>query len=153
VLRLTSNPPRAATPGDHPALVLLATRPPAAKTVHVLLRIGVVVLVRVRGTVVHRLVPQALSFHRSGTTRMLALRLANRGNVSERIAGGRVRLVLLRNGRTVAKLRARRFDLLPHSAGIAQFPYRGSASGHVVARVVFRPKAIGRGRSFGMTLP
>ncbi len=151
-LRLTAKPPAKARPGDHPALVLLATRPPANKKVHVLLRVGVVVLVRVAGTVVHRLVPQSLSARRKQSVRVFSLRLANRGNVAERIAGARLELVLSRRGKPFATLRARRLDLLPRSAGIAQFVYRGAARGRVRARVVLRPATLGRTRSFGVTL-
>ena len=153
LFHVTALPPAGARPGDHPALVLLATRPPAKKKVHVLLRVGVVVLVRVPGTIVHHLVPQALSVHRNGARRLFALRLANRGNVAERIGGARLELVFSRHGKPLATLRARRLDLLPHSAGIAQFSYRGAVRGPVLARVVFRPAAIGRPRSFRVTLP
>lgn len=146
--RLAAHPPAKARPGDHPALVLLTTRPPASKKVHVVLRVGVVVLVRVAGAVVHHLVPRALSVHREGATRLFALRLRNRGNVAEQLRGSRVELELRRAGRRSATLRARRLDLLPHSAGIAQFVYRGRVRGRVVARVVFRPATIGRTRTF-----
>jgi hypothetical protein len=149
---LTATPPATARPGDHPALVLLATRPPAAKTVHVLLRVGVVVLVRVAGTIVHRLEPQALSVRRDGATRLFSLRLANRGNVAERLRGSRLELVLRRHGRRLATLRARLLDLLPHSVGIAQFPYHGVVRGRVRASVVLQPAAIGPARSFGVTI-
>jgi len=151
-IRLTANPPAVASPGDHPALVLLSTQPPADKKVHVLLRVGVVVLVRVPGTVVHDLVPRALSVRREGGTRLFSLRLANRGNVAERVGGTRLELVLTRHEKRLATLRARLVDLLPHSAGIAQFAYRGALRGHVLATVVLRPPAIGRPRSFGVML-
>jgi hypothetical protein len=149
---LTVTPPAGARPGDHPALVLLSTRPPAAKTVHVLVRVGVVVLVRVAGTIVHRVEPRALSVRRDGATRLFALRLANRGNVAERLRGGRLELVLSRRGKRIATLRSRLVDLLPHSVGIAQFPYRGAVRGRVRATVVLRPATIGRTRSFGVTV-
>jgi hypothetical protein len=153
LFRLTAKPPARARPGDHPALVLLATRPPADKKVHVLLRVGVVVLVRVAGTIVHRLEPQALSVRRSGASRLFSLRLANRGNVAERIGGARLELVLSRHGKPLATLRARLLDLLPHSAGIAQFSYRGAVRGPVLARILLRPPTIGRPRAFRLTLP
>jgi hypothetical protein len=151
--QLTAKPPARARPGDHPALVLLATRPPSDRRVHVNLRVGVVVLVRVAGTIVHRLVPRALSVRRHGATRRFSLRLANRGNVAERIGGARLELVLSRHGKRLATLRARLLDLLPRSAGIAQFAYRGAARGRIRATVVLRPPAIGRQRSFRLTLP
>lgn len=150
--RVTAMPPMGARPGDHPALVLLATRPPSDPRVRVNLRIGVVVLVRVPGSVVHHLVPQSLSIHRRGSMRRFWLRLANRGNVAERIGGSHVELVLSQHGKRIATLRARRFDLLPHSAGIAQFAYGGGAQGEVLARVVFRPATTGAPRSFRVTL-
>jgi hypothetical protein len=150
---LAARPPGTARPGDHPALVLLSTRPPANKKVHVLLRIGVVVLVRVAGTIIHRLEPEALSVRREGAMRMFSMRLVNRGNVAERIGGSRLELVLSRRGKRLVTLRARLLDLLPHSAGIAQFPYHGGVHGLVRARVVFRPAAIGRPRSFRLRLP
>src|SRR5207302_647447 len=113
--RVTAKPSATARPGDHPALVLLATRPPSNKKVHVTLRVGVVVLVRVAGTIVHHLVPQALSVRRDGTARLFSLRLANRGNVAERIGGARLRLMLSQHGVQKKALRARRLELLPHS--------------------------------------
>jgi hypothetical protein len=150
--QLTAKPPAGATPGDHPALVLLATRPPADKKVHVLLRVGVVVLVRVAGVIVHDLEPQSLSVRREGARRQLSLRVANRGNVAERLRGTHLELVLRRHGKRVATLRAHLLDLLPHSAGIAQFVYRGTARGRVRATVVLRPRSIGRTRSFRVSL-
>jgi hypothetical protein len=151
-IRVTATPPASARPGDHPALVLLQTRPPAAKTVHVLLRVGVVVLVRVAGTIVHRLEPQALSVRRDGAARQFSLRIANRGNVAERLRGTHLELVLSRHGKRLATLRARLLDVLPHSSGIAQFAYRGGVRGRVRAAVVLRPATIGRTRAFRVTL-
>jgi hypothetical protein len=150
--RLTAKPPAQARPGDHPALLLLATRPPADKKVHVLLRVGVVVLVRVAGTIVHHLEPEALSVHPKGKTQVFALRLANRGNVAERIGGARLELVVRQHGKRLATLRAGRLDLLPHSAGIADFTYRGAVRGRVTATIVLQPATIGRARSFRVTL-
>lgn len=149
---LRAKPPARARPGDHAALVLLSTKPRADKTVHVLLRVGVVVLVRVAGTVVHRLEPEALSVRRDGATRLFSLRLANRGNVAERIRGRHLELVLSRHRKPFATLRARLVDLLPHSVGIAQFAYRGAVRGRVRATVVLRPATIGRTRSFGVRI-
>jgi hypothetical protein len=134
-LRLTAKPPADARPGDHPALVLLETRQPGERRVRVLLRVGVVVLVRVPGAIVRRLRPQKLSVRLRGRVRLFDLRLANRGNVTERL---RPRLELWRRGHELAVLHGRRLDLLPHSAGIAEFAYRGSLRGTVVARVMAR---------------
>ncbi len=137
-------PPRRAKPGEHPALVLLTTRPVGAGRVRVRLRVGVVVLVRVPGRTVRRLEPLALTVRRRARRRLLELRLVNRGNTVERLGGARLRLVLRRDGRTVATLRPRRQELLPHNAGIAEFVYRGRVRGAVVARIELRPPAGGR---------
>jgi hypothetical protein len=150
--RVSATPPVGARPGDHPALVLLATRPPADKKVHVLLRVGVVVLVRVAGTIVHRLEPQALTVRRKGATQLFSLRLVNRGNVAERIHGAQLELVLRRHERRLATLRSRPLDLLPHSAGVAEFSYRGAVRGRLRATVVLHPSMLGRTRSFAVTL-
>ena len=153
-VRLTAKPPAAATPGDHPALLLLETRPPADKKVHVLLRVGVVVLVRVWGrssSASRRRRSRSTARRRDAAA--LSLRLANRGNVAERLRGNQLRLVLSRRGKRLATLRSRLVDLLPHSAGIAEFAYRGAARGKVSATVVLRPAAIGPTRSFRVTLP
>lgn len=143
-LRLRATPPDGASPGDHAALVLVETRQPGGQRVRVLLRVGVVVLVRVPGTIVRRVEPRAVAVRRRGAARLLELRLANCGNVTERL--GRRRLQLeLRHGRGVVTLHARRrLELLPHSAGIAEFVYRGRAHGVAVVRIM--------GRSFRLKL-
>ncbi len=140
--------PRRAEPGDHPALVLLTTRPLGVPRVRVRLRLGIVVVVRVPGRIVHRLDPRALTVRRRGRLRLLDLRLVNRGNVVERLGGRRLQLVLLRGGRTIATLRSRPQELLPHTAGIAEFVYRGRVRGAVVARIGLQPPARGRPRAF-----
>ncbi len=84
---------------------------------------------------------------------MLSLRLVNRGNVAERLHGNGLQLVLSRHGKRLATLRSRLVDLLPHSAGIAEFAYRGAVRGRVRATVVLRPPTTGRTRSFRVTLP
>jgi hypothetical protein len=138
-LHVRSAPPRRASPGDHPALVLLSTRPVGERHVRVRLRVGVIVDLRVRGKIVRRLDPQSLTVRRHGARRVLELRLVNRGNVTERLDGSRLRLALLRDGHAFAKLRPTRRELLPHSAGVAVFSYRGEVRGPVVARIELRP--------------
>ena len=76
-----------------------------------------------------------------------------RGWVYNLRSSGSIHFVLLRDGRKFATLRTRRFDLLPHSSGIAEFAYGGAVRGPVIARVVLRPAAIGRSRSFRVTVP
>ena len=147
-LRVTAAPPRRAEPGDHPALVLLTTRPLGVHRVRMRLRVGVLVVDRVPGPIVRRLAPQSLSVHRLGTRRLLDLRLVNRGNVTERLGARRLRLALVRHGRVIARLRPKPRELLPHSVGIAEFVYQGHVRGDVLARVELRPPPAGRPRLF-----
>jgi hypothetical protein len=148
ILHVRAVPSRRVAPGDHPALVLLTTRPLGVKHVRVRLRVGVMVDLRVHGRIVRSLDARALTVRRSGASRLLELRLVNRGNVTERLAGDGLRISLLRDGRKLVTLRPRSRDLLPHSAGIAVFAYRGRLRGTVVARVELRAPVRGTQRSF-----
>ncbi len=152
VLHVRAAQPRRAGPGDHPALVLLTTRPLGLHHVRVRMRVGVIVDLHVRGRIVRRLDPRALEVRRGGEERLLQLRLVNRGNVTERLGGNRLRLALLRDGRTLATLRPRRRELLPHSAGLAVFVYRGPVRGTVLARVEVRPPGRSHLRAFWIRL-
>jgi hypothetical protein len=89
----------------------------------------------VPGRIVQRLEPRLLAVRRHGARRLVELVIVNRGNVSERL---RPRLELRQRGRKPAVLRARRLELLPHSAGIAEFVYRGPLRGVVAARILQR---------------
>jgi translation initiation factor IF-1 len=151
VLHVAAASSRAISPGDHPGLVLLTTRPLGARHVRVRLRVGVVVVLHVRGRIVHRLYPRALSVERRRGRTLLELRLVNRGNVTEELGGTTVRIALLRGGRPLATLRPRHLELLPHGTGIAEFRYRGRMHGLVVARVLVAPQ-LGRDRSFRIRL-
>jgi hypothetical protein len=151
-LHVRAAPPRRAAPGDHPALVLLTTRPVGVKHVRVRLRVGVMVVLRVRGRIVRRLDARALTVRRSGTLRLLQLRLVNRGNVTERLGGDGLRVSLLRDARKLVTLRPRSRELLPHSAGIAVFAYRGRLRGSVLARVELLSPIRGPRRSFRVRL-
>jgi hypothetical protein len=152
VLHVRAVPPAREAPGDHPALVLLTTRPLGVRHVRVRLRVGVIVDLRVRGRIVRRLDARALSVRRSGTQRLLELRLVNRGNVTERLVGDGLRVALLRDGRRLTTLRPRSRELLPHSAGIAVFAYGGRLRGAVVARIELRAPVRGPRRSFRVRL-
>jgi hypothetical protein len=152
ILHVRAAPPRRAAPGDHPAIVLLTTRPVGVKHVRVRLRVGVMVVLRVRGRIVRRLEARALTVRRSGTLRLLQLRLVNRGNVTERLGGDGLRLSLLRGGRRLVTLRPRSQELLPHSAGIAVFAYRGRLRGSVLAQVELLAPIRGPRRSFRVRL-
>ena len=151
-LQVVAAPPRRAAPGDHPELVLLTTRPLGVRHVRVRLRVGLVVMLRERGPIVRRLDARALAVRRSGGRSLLELRLVNRGNVTERLGSDGLRLFLLRNDRRFAALRPRRQELLPHSAGIAVFTYRGPLRGDVLARVELRTPVRGRRRLFRVRL-
>lgn len=148
VLHVRAVPRRSAAPGDHPAVVLLTTRPLGVKQVRVRMRVGVIVVLRIRGRIVRRLDARALAVRRRGALRLLELRLVNRGNVTERLARDGLRLALLSGGRKVATLRPRSRELLPHSAGLAVFAYRGGLRGAVLARVELPPPVRGPQRSF-----
>jgi translation initiation factor IF-1 len=152
VLHVATAPPRRAEPGDHPALVLLTTRPLGSRRVRVRLRLGVIVVLHVRGRIVRRLDARALTVRRRGSRRLLELRLVNRGNVTERLGADGLRLALVAHGRTVARLRPRSRELLPRSAGIAEFTYRGAARGLAVARIELRAAVRGRPRAFRIHL-
>jgi hypothetical protein len=151
-LHVAAAPPRRAAPGDHPELVLLATRPVGVKHVRVRLRVGLIVVLRVRGRIVRRLDARALTVRHDGALRLLELRLVNRGNLVERLGGDGLRIALLRGGRSFATLRPRSQELLPHSAGLAEFAYRGPVRGATVAQVELRPPVRGRRRSFRVRL-
>lgn len=152
VLHVRALPPRRASPGDHPALVLLTTRPLGVRHVRVRLRVGVIVDLHVHGRIVRRLDPRALTVQSRGPRRLLQLRLVNRGNVTERLGGNRLRLELVRRSRVLATLRPRRRELLPHSAGIAVFEYRGRVRGSVLARIKLRPPGRSHLRAFWIRL-
>lgn len=152
ILHVRAVPPRRAEPGDHPALVLLTTRPLGVRHVRVRLRVGVIVVLRVPGRVVRRLDARALTVRRQGTRCLLELHLVNRGNVTEELRGDRLQLLLRRAGRVFATLRPRRRELLPHSAGIAMFAYRGRIRGPVLARIRFRTPLRGPVRWFHVRL-
>lgn len=152
VLHVRAVPARGAAPGDHPALVLLTTRPLGVRHVRVRLRVGVVVVLRVRGKVVRRLDARALTVARQGTVCRLAVRLVNRGNLTEELGRDGLRLSLLRAGRAFATLRPQARELLPHSAGIAVFTYRGRVRGPVVARIRFHTPLRGPVRWFHLRL-
>ncbi|HKC78185.1 MAG TPA: hypothetical protein VKB70_07355, partial [Gaiellaceae bacterium] len=151
-LHVVARPPGRVSPGDHPALALLTTRPLGAERVRLRLRVGVIVVLHVKGRIVRRLDARSLTVHRAPGGRMLELLLVNRGNVSERLGGDRLRLVLVRGGHIFATLRSRGQELLPHSAGIAEFAYRGRIRGDVLARIEARPTAQAPTRVFHIRL-
>jgi hypothetical protein len=151
-LHVGAVPSRRVAPGDHPALALLTTRPLGVKQVRIRMRVGVIVVLRARGRIVRRLDARALTVRRRGALRLLRLRLVNRGNVAERLGGDGLRVSLLRDGRRLVTLRPHSRELLPHSAGIAVFAYRGPVRGTVLVRVDLRSPVRGPRRSFHVRL-
>jgi hypothetical protein len=143
-LTLSSRPSRSAQPGDHHAVLLLSTVAAKARGVAVRTRVGVTVLVRVRGPIVRRLRPLGLSVARRGRVRLVRLKVANAGNVNERFAASRAVLELRRHGKVVARLQATTRSLLPGTAGYLTFRYRGLAAGTATALVRVRPTPAGQ---------
>jgi hypothetical protein len=133
---VTSTLPRDAEPGDHDALVLFTTRGPARGGVAVRMRMGVVVVVRAPGRVVHRLRLRTLRVAGSGRAALtFELLVANAGNVTERIDRSDARLSLFTRGRRMARVPAEPRELRPGTRGIVRFRYAGPLRGRVVARV------------------
>ena len=124
--------PSGAEPGDHPALVLLTSRPSAEGSVAVRVRLGVVVSVRVPGRVVRRL---AVLRVRAVAGRRLELLVANRGNVTERLVPRCLTLDFRRGARRLARLRPRVRELLPRAAGLFVVRYPGRVHGPITVRV------------------
>jgi hypothetical protein len=133
--------PAGARPGDHPALVLLTTRPRQGAGLGVRLQIGIVVIVRAPGAVAHGLAVRRVRVRPVRTGDLLEVSVWNRGNVAERLGPDRVRVMLRRHGRVVARLRAAPRELFPGSAAIETFRYRGRLRGPATALVeLARPR-------------
>jgi hypothetical protein len=154
-LLLTAAPSRAAPPGDHPALVLLTTRAPPGAAVPVRMRVGVTVVVRVPGKIVHRLALRSLRVVRNMRGRVFRVVIANRGNVVEWLRRGRVEVALLAGRRRVAELRSSPRELLPGAAGVFDLPYRGNLRRPLTALVSVAGSADGKAavrRAFRVSL-
>jgi hypothetical protein len=129
--------PPGARPGDHPALVVLRTRPPGGRLIGVRVRIGVIVDVRVAGKVRRRVALRSLRVQPRGRRREFLLAVANLGDLTE-TAGPLASLELWTQRRLLTRLRARPRELLPHSSGLVTFTYSGRRRGAVRAVAVFR---------------
>jgi hypothetical protein len=132
---ISSRRPSAARPGDHSAIVLLTTTAPSAKGMVLRMRIGLVVTVRVKGRLVRNLVVASARSRHAVRGASIDVALANRGNVIESIDGNRLRVVLLRRGRVVGRLRPGRRKVLPRTSALVAMRYRGKLRGAVTARV------------------
>ncbi len=126
-------------PGDHDALLLLTTRPRREGGVAARMRMGIVVVVRAPGRVVHRLAVGPIHVARAGRVRSLELVVANHGNVTESFARSRAVVSLRRRGRRIARLTAEPRELRPFTRGVFRFRYRTSLTGAVTARVELAP--------------
>jgi hypothetical protein len=138
-ITITARAPRGAEPGDHHALVLLTTRPVRRGSVAIRTRVGILVLVRVRGTIVRRLELRGLRIQRLRRGHLVQILVANRGNVTERLLGRSVTVSLVRNGRRLTTVPALPRDLLPRTSGQLLVPYRGRLRGPLRAVVHVRP--------------
>jgi hypothetical protein len=138
-----------ARPGDHSVIVLLTAFAPGRKGIAVGIRLGVVVTVRVPGRRLRRLA--VLAAH--ARARLLSVTVANRGDVIESIGSASLRVALLRRGRTVARFRATRRQLLPHTRAVLRFRLRTSVRGAVVARItVTQPSGATSAQRFPLRL-
>ena len=145
-VRVSADGARSVPAGDYHALVLLATKGSTTGGVGVSARLGVGVLVRVQGKISRRLAIVGVGVRK----RALHVRLANRGNVNERLLRGQVSVRLARGGRTLARLIAPARTLLPHTRGYVTVRVPRSLKGRVVAIVHVRPTSA---RQAGMNAP
>jgi hypothetical protein len=127
-------PARGAGPGDHQLILLFSARPRARPGLAVRLRLGVRVRIRVPGRLVRHVDIRAVRRRR----RAVFVSLANRGNVTEDIAG-RLSVTLLQNGRVLSRLRLRGpAELLPQTRRVVSLPYAAGAHGPATAIVELR---------------
>jgi hypothetical protein len=132
---IASSMPVRAEPGDHDALLLLTTRRRNENGVAVRMRVGVVVVVRTPGTVVHRVAVGALRVDRAGGRNTLELVVANRGNVTESVARRDAIASLFVASRRVAKVSVDPRAFRPRTRGVLQFRLPRRLSGRVVVRI------------------
>jgi hypothetical protein len=111
-----------ASPGDHTALLLLGTRAAKNAGVAVRMRLGVTVVLRVPGRVIHRLAVRRVRVVRG----QVRVTVANRGNVTEQLTGKRVVVTVRRGVHVLARLSPAARELLPHSTGVFVLRLRSS---------------------------
>jgi hypothetical protein len=103
------------------------------------MRIGVVVVVRAPGKVVHRIAVRGLRVRHLRRTRLLEVLLVNRGNVTERLHRGSIRVVLGTGGQHATLVAGPR-DLRPRTSGVVQLRYSGGLRGPLEALVRLVPE-------------
>lgn len=140
-IRVRATPSRSASAGDHGAIALFVTDVANQGQARFRGRIGVPMIVRVRGPLVRKVAIGRISVSRSGKSRVVRVRVINNGNVSERFTRQRISIQLLRGGRTVARLTARTRLFLPGTRGDILGRYNGRLRGRVVVRVTLTPAA------------
>ena len=131
-VRVTAAVPRGSAAGDHPFVVLVSVADRARRASRVLVRVGVVTVVRVPGRLRRRLVVAGVAVTR---TRRLRIVLANRGNVDEWLTRGRAVAVLRRGGRVAAVLRSPPRRLLAHGRTVFEWALPWRLRGPAVAWV------------------
>jgi hypothetical protein len=131
-LKVTAHAGRGMTPGDHAAVLLLTQHPVARGGVAVRTRIGVLVVLRVPGAVVHRLTVTGI---RMLTHRRISVSLRNSGNVAELLRPANLTVTLWRGRRLVARLHPATRELLPRTRGLIELRYRTLARGRLTVRV------------------
>jgi hypothetical protein len=134
-VRVRAVPSRLALPGDHGAIVLFVTDVARTGQARFRGRIGVPMIVRVRGQLVRKVSIGRIAVRKSGRSRVVALRVVNAGNVSERFTRQRISIEVRRGGRTIARLGARTRLFLPGTSGVISARYGGPVRGKVTIRV------------------
>ena len=132
---VASTVPRPAEPGDHDALLLLTTRRRSENGVAVRMRMGVVVVVRAPGVVVHQLRLGGLRVARVRGARFLDLAVANRGNVTESVLRSDATASLFAGSRRVAKVSAEPRTFRPRTHGVLEFRLPRKLARRAVVRV------------------
>jgi hypothetical protein len=139
LVTVASAVPARAEPGDHDALLLFTTHPRIRDGVAVRMRMGVVVVVRAPGTVVHRLTfGRRLGLAGAGRRRTLELPVSNAGNVTESIRRTDVTLSLFTSARRVAKVAVVSRELRPRTRGLLQFRLPARVRGALTVRLELR---------------
>jgi hypothetical protein len=149
---VAAHPPRRAEPGDHNALVYLATSSKKGE-VGVQTRLGVGVLVRMPGQIQRRLVLRKASVVHKAKARYVRVVVGNSGNINERVAKGRLTVTLMRGSQQVKILHGSFFELLPKMRVRAAIRYRGKLHGRFTALVRLRPESPGNSGPRAPLLP
>jgi hypothetical protein len=130
--------PAGARPGDHAQVLLVSTEPPSRRRLVATLRIGIVVVARVPGRIVHHLGVARVEARSQGRRTTVEVVVANRGNVDEWIGRGRVSVTLVRRGSKPVTVPVAARRLLARSSGIVEARFRGHLRGRIAVVVALR---------------